>query len=259
MWRETTRLTAVLKAHDALVQALQIRIARHQRQKSGASSEKIEREIEQLELALEALEAAASAAREPAGEEPEAEPTVAEPAPTRRKPKVSEATPSERIALDPGNASCDCGGELRLVGEDMSEVLELISARLKVIESARPKKSCRRCEKITQTPAPARPIPRSMAGPGLLANIIVSKFDLVSTERDLRPHGRGDPGLDARRLVRSGCAGALSAGGADQGRRDDGRPPPCQRHPGAGARPLQAARGTGKGLEGGPDLDRPPG
>lgn len=176
MRAETTRLTAVLKAHEALVQALQIRIAKLQRQKFGASSEKIEREIEQLELALEALEVAASAAREPE-EEPKAEPAVAEPASMRRKPKVSEATPRERIVLDPGDACPDCGGELRLVGEDMSEILELISARLKVIETARPKKSCRRCEKITQTPAPSRPIPRSMAGPGLLAHILVSKFD----------------------------------------------------------------------------------
>jgi len=31
--------------------------------------------------------------------------------------------------------------------------------------------------RTTQTPAPARPIPRSMAGPGLLAHILVSKFD----------------------------------------------------------------------------------
>lgn len=177
MRAETTRLTAVLKAHEALVQALQIRIAKLQRQKFGASSEKIEREIEQLELALEALEVAASAARESEEEEPKAEPAVAEPASMRRKPKVSEATPRERIVLDPGDACPACGGELRLVGEDMSEILELISARLKVIETARPKKSCRRCEKITQTPAPPRPIPRSMAGPGLLAHILVSKFD----------------------------------------------------------------------------------
>ena len=57
-------------------------------------------------------------------------------------------------------------------------MLELIAARLKVIETARPKKSCRRCEKITQAPAPSRPIPRSMAGPGILAHVLVSKFDV---------------------------------------------------------------------------------
>ena len=53
----------------------------------------------------------------------------------------------------------------------------MISAKLKLIETARLKKSCRRCEKITQLPAPSRPIPRSMVGPGLLAHILVSKFD----------------------------------------------------------------------------------
>ena len=97
--------------------------------------------------------------------------------PRRRKPLVAVGTPRERIVLDPGDDCPECGGTLRLVGEDVSEILELISARLKVIETARLKKSCRRCERITQLPAPSRPIPRSMAGPGLLAHILVSKFD----------------------------------------------------------------------------------
>ena len=39
------------------------------------------------------------------------------------------------------------------------------------------KKSCRRCERMVQPAAPSRPIPGSMAGPGLLAQILVSKFD----------------------------------------------------------------------------------
>lgn len=79
--------------------------------------------------------------------------------------------------LDPGEDCPECGGTLRLVGEDVSEILEFISARLKVVETARLKKSCRRCERITQLPAPSRPIPRAMAGPGLLAHVLVSKFD----------------------------------------------------------------------------------
>ncbi len=56
-------------------------------------------------------------------------------------------------------------------------MLDLVTAALKVIEAARLKKSCRRCEKITQPPAPSRPIHRSMVGPGVLAHILVSKFD----------------------------------------------------------------------------------
>lgn len=181
MRADVERMMATVRAHEALVQALQIRIARLQRQKFGPSSERIEREIEQLELALEALEVAASSGGEaiPDDEDEEvvedARPAIGAP-PRRRKPKVSATTPRERLVLDPGEACPDCGGTLRLVGEDVSELLELITARLKVIETARPKKSCRRCERITQVPAPSRPIPRSMAGPGLLAHILVSKF-----------------------------------------------------------------------------------
>jgi hypothetical protein len=59
---EIARLTATEKAFDTLVQALKIRIAMLQKQKFGPSSEKIEREIEQLQLALENLEVAAAAA-----------------------------------------------------------------------------------------------------------------------------------------------------------------------------------------------------
>ncbi|MEM7669556.1 MAG: IS66 family transposase, partial [Pseudomonadota bacterium] len=71
----------------------------------------------------------------------------------------------------------DCGGALRIVGEDVSELLDMIAAQLKVIEIARVKKSCRRCEKMVQSPAPSRPIPGSMAGPALLAYVLTSKFD----------------------------------------------------------------------------------
>ena len=52
---ENAKMSATLRAHDLLVQSLRIRIAKLQKQKFGASSEKIEREIEQLELALEDL------------------------------------------------------------------------------------------------------------------------------------------------------------------------------------------------------------
>ncbi len=132
---EVARLTASARAYEALVQALKIRIARLQRQKFGPSSEKIEREIEQLQLTLEDLEVAMAA------------------------------------------ACPECGGTLRLIGEDVSEILDFIAAKLKVVETARLKKSCRSCENIVQPPAPTRPIRRGMFGPGLLAHILVSKFD----------------------------------------------------------------------------------
>jgi hypothetical protein len=59
---EVARLSASARAYEALVQSLKIRIARLQKQKFGASSEKIDREIEQLELLLEDVKIAIAAA-----------------------------------------------------------------------------------------------------------------------------------------------------------------------------------------------------
>ena len=182
------QLQATLRAHDLLVQSLRMRIARLKRQAFGKGSEKIAREIEQLEFALESLQVAeAEVAPPPEPESVETEPASTKPdeqdngeasdRPLRRRPRVSPDTPRERRELDPGESCPDCGGALRLVGEDVSQILDMITARLKLIEVARPKKSCRCCEKMVQCPAPTRPIPGSLAGPSLLAFILVAKYD----------------------------------------------------------------------------------
>jgi transposase len=178
---ETARLQASVRAYETLIQALKIRIAKLQRQKFGPSSEKIQREIEQLELTLEDLEvamAAASVSNDTDERDEDEAPSVEKPEPRRRgKPRVDATTPRERIVLDPGGHCPQCGEPLRLLGEDVSEILDYIAAKLKVVEIVRLKKSCRCCEKVVQTPAPTRPIYRGMFGPSLIAHILVSKFD----------------------------------------------------------------------------------
>jgi transposase len=179
---ENAKMSATLQVHDQLIQSLRLRIAKLKKQVFGKSSEKIEREIQQLELALEdLLIAAVESGTKPLDEVDEAVPAApVASAPERimrRRPRVSERAVRERKELDPGTCCPDCGGELRLVGEDVSEILDMIAAQMKVIEVARLKKSCRCCEKMVQLPAPSRPIPGSMAGAGLLAYILVSKFD----------------------------------------------------------------------------------
>lgn len=175
---EVARLSASARAYEALVQSLKIRIARLQKQKFGASSEKIDREIEQLELLLEDVKIAIAAADpSPDIREHDVSDDAVSPPRQRGKPKVSDTTLRERIVLDPGEACPACGGPLRLVGEDVTEILDFIAAKLKVVETARLKKSCRHCETLVQPEAPSRPVPRGMAGTGLLAHILVSKFD----------------------------------------------------------------------------------
>lgn len=179
---ENAKMSATLQAHDQLIQTLRLRIAKLKKQVFGKSSEKIEREIEQLELALEDLLIAAAESNTAPIDEPDEEASIVALADTpekimRRRPRVSDKAVRERRELDPGSCCPECGGELRLVGEDTSEILDMIAAQMKVIEVARLKKSCRCCEKMVQVPAPSRPIAGSMAGAGLLAYILVSKFD----------------------------------------------------------------------------------
>jgi transposase len=85
--------------------------------------------------------------------------------------------PREIQTYAPRHTACpECGGALRQLGEDVSEILEFVPAQFKVIRQVRPKLSCTCCAHIVQAPAPSRPIERGLAGPGLLAHVLVSKF-----------------------------------------------------------------------------------
>jgi transposase len=65
---------------------------------------------------------------------------------------------------------------MRKIGEDIAEVLDYVPARFRVIQHVRPKLACPACERIVQVEAPSRPIARGLAGAGLLAHVLVSKY-----------------------------------------------------------------------------------
>ena len=176
---EATRLTTLNKTLEILVEALKVRIAKLNKQKYGVSSEKLQREIEQLQLTLEDVEIAQAAGDTSDEDESESTPVVSRPAQQRRrgKPRVSPDAPREQVVLDPGEACPSCGGRLELVGEDLSQILEYVAAKLKVVETRSLKKVCRSCNTIHQETAPSRPVRRGMLGASLLAYILVAKFD----------------------------------------------------------------------------------
>ena len=94
----------------------------------------------------------------------------------RRRPLPAHL-PREVRNIFPQEASCpDSGGEWKALGEDVSEMLEYVPAHFQVIRQVRPKLACSRCDKIVQAEAPSRPIARGLAGPGLLAHVLVSKY-----------------------------------------------------------------------------------
>lgn len=59
---------------------------------------------------------------------------------------------------------------------DTAEQLELMRSAFRVIRTVREKHACTQCDAIVQAPAPSRPIERGIAGPGLLARVLTSKY-----------------------------------------------------------------------------------
>src|SRR6202789_747890 len=140
------------------------------RMKDGRSSEQLDRELVQMQLCIEDLEA--SLAEKPLGGRPAPKEALKMPA---RRPLPAEL-PREEILHENPCACPDCGGKLRPLGADVSEMLEYVPSHFKVIRHVRPKLSCASCQRIVQPLAPSRPIERGLAGPGLLAHVLVSKY-----------------------------------------------------------------------------------
>jgi transposase len=165
-----------------LIEQMKFTIAKLRHEKFGQSSER-GAFLEQLELALADMEEDASEAEVKAEMAAAAASNakVQVQAFERRRPArrpLPEHLPRERIIYPAPSACPCCGGTLHKIGEDVTEMLELIPRRWKVIQHVREKFSCRSCESITQPPAPSHPIARGRAGPGLLAHVLFSKYCL---------------------------------------------------------------------------------
>jgi transposase len=196
-----------LLSREAEIEHLKLLIAKLQRLQFGRRSEKLQRQIEQLELRLEDLEANRADCTE-AGAAAAATPIPA--ARPARRP-LPEHLPRETHRHEAQVQTCpDCGGALRQFGEDVSEVLEYVPAQFKVLRHVRPKLSCTRCERVVQAAAPSRPIERGLAGPGLLAHVLVSKYaDHLPLYRQCEIYERA--GVELERSTLADWVGATSA------------------------------------------------
>lgn len=169
-----------LYAKTLHIEKLKAQLAALRRARFGRSSEKLDHEIEQMELQLGELEEgqAECDARQAVIVAPQAESA----APQKRTPPVRKPLPSHlprEQVLHEATCQCpNCGStRLTLVGTDEREVLDYVPSHFKVIVHVRPKMSCRDCETITQEPMPSLPIEKGMPSPGLLAHVLIAKYD----------------------------------------------------------------------------------
>ena len=102
------------------------------------------------------------------------------PASPRRRELDLDHLPHYRHEHDLSDADKQCAGCGRAkdrIGQDESRVLEYVPAKLEVHVYVRPKYACRHCQDgVASPPPPVRPIARGIAGPGLIAQIVVAKF-----------------------------------------------------------------------------------
>ena len=195
---------------QAEIAKLKFQLARYRRSEFGCSSEKLARDIAQLELAIESVEtdqAERLAAKPAAVAALEAAAEAQKPA---RRPLPAHL-PREEVAHLAPCICPNCGGALRKIGEDVTETLDYVSGRLKVIRHKREKLACRACDTVVQAPAPYHPIARGRA-----------RRRVVGPHRGVeirRPPAALPPGQDlcARRCqpgdldALSGCVGATTA------------------------------------------------
>ena len=198
------QLLGTVKTQGLKIAQLEARLAKLRRMQFGQSSEKLSREIEQLELELDTLHE--DQAREAAERPAVVQKLIEKP---YRKP-LPDHLPREEEVHEPACACPNCGGALRRLGEDVTEVLDYVPASFKVIRHVRPKLSCRVCETIVQAPMPSLPIERGKPGPGLLAHVLVSKYaDHLPLYRQSEIYAR--EGVDLERSTLADWVGRSAA------------------------------------------------
>lgn len=169
---QVAALTQALSSRELQIEALQLQILALRRRQFGRKSEQLDTQIEQLELKLEELQT----------DEGQSLPTDTAQVPNKRATRPKRLPLPDHLPRDvqehlPAEDACPaCGNSMTKLGEDVSEMLEYVPASFRVIRHVRPKLGCTCCDCIVQAPAASRPIARGIAGPGLLAHVLVAKF-----------------------------------------------------------------------------------
>lgn len=176
---EMQRSQEALKIALLTVEKLKVELTYLRRMKFGRSSEQLEHD--QLELVGGQVVQPLPLATEPDTGNVSSIATARKKRDAAQRPglrDLPEHLPRRTVVHTP-HSGCDCeacGRGLREIGQDVSEVLDYEPGSFHVVRHVRPKLACANCSAITQAPAPSRPVDRCMAGTGLLAHVLVSKY-----------------------------------------------------------------------------------
>ncbi|EJH8474571.1 IS66 family transposase [Escherichia coli] len=193
-----------LSNREREIDHLQAQLDKLRRMNFGSRSEKVSRRIAQMEADLNRLQkendTLTGRVYDPAVQRPLRQ--------TRTRKPFPESLPRDEKRLLPAAPCCpNCGGSLSYLGEDTAEQLELMRSAFRVIRTVREKHACTQCDAIVQAPAPSRPIERGIAGPGLLARVLTSKYaEPPPLYRQSEIYGR--QGVELRRSLLSGWVDA---------------------------------------------------
>jgi len=166
-------LMAEVQSQAYQIEKLKGQLAAHQKARFGSKSETLDQlafdlsEDAEIEAAAEAQKATLASNDDDADQPAKRKHS--------RKPLPDHLDRVDEV-LSPGESCSDCGGNLRQLGEDVTEELEYIPGRFVVRRIVRPRMACSCCEAFSQAPLPSRPIERGRPGPGLLAHVLTSKY-----------------------------------------------------------------------------------
>ena len=193
---------ALLTAREAEIDRLHQIIREPQRHRFGRRAESLP--VDQLLLGLEEAEQveAEDVARE------EAEDPAKREVRARRRRANRGALPAHLPRIEQVIAVADkscpgCRGQLHVMGEDVSERLDMVPAQFRVIVTRRPKYACRGCQEVVaQAPAPARLIEGGIPTEATVAHVLVAKYaDHLPLYRQARIYARQGVSLDRSTLA----------------------------------------------------------
>jgi transposase len=175
-----TAVEAVAAQRDAALlenEKLLFILAEFKRALFGRRSEKLD--PDQLQLILDTAAAAAGEA----SDKPEA-PAATGASKKPRKPAernrgmLPQHLPRIEVRIDVEDKTCPCcGGDLHVIGETATEMLDVVPTQYRVKRIIRPRYGCRICEEaVVQAPAPERPVEGGIATEALLVAIAVARF-----------------------------------------------------------------------------------